>query len=395
MQNLLKNQNMNVVIRAPLLSVSGYGVHSRQIFKWLSNKKNINLTSQVVPWGNTSWMINPDLEGGMVRDVIKTSENNANRAFDMSFQVQLPDEWDPKLARKNVGVSAVIETDRCNPEWIVAINKMDAVIVPSEHVKKIILNTGEITTKLFVVPEWYLEQIDRGEIEDLGIEFETDFNFLTVAQFTGHDPYTDRKNLYFTVKWFCETFANDPDVGLILKTNHGRGTHIDRKITQNKIRQLVSEVRKGEYPKIHLLHGNITSSEIAGLYSHPKVKCLLSLTRGEGFGLPLLEAAASGLPVMATNWSAHLDFLNLGKFIPINYSLIDIPKNKIDGRIFTQGMRWADPVESDFKKKITKLRNKYSIPKQWATDLSHLVKLKFSADTIMSIYDDVFDKISV
>ena len=393
MQNLLNSQKMNVVIRAPLLSVSGYGVHSRQIFKWLYCKKNLDVTCQVVQWGNTSWLINPELEDGMVGDIIKSSKSNSNKSFDVSFQVQLPDEWDSNLARKNIGVSAFVETDRCNPKWITAMNKMDAVIVPSEHIKKIILNTGEVKTKLFVVPEWYFEQIDRDESEDLGIEFETSFNFLTIAQFTGHDPYTDRKNLYLTIKWFCEVFADDKDAGLVIKTNHGRGTHIDRKITQNKIRQLLSEVRKGEYPKIHLLHGNITPSEIVGLYNHPQVKCLLSLTRGEGFGLPLLEAAACGLPVMVTNWSAHLDFLNLGRFIPINYSLIDVPKNKIDGRIFTHGMRWADPIEEDFKKKITKLRNKYIIPQQWASDLSRLVKSKFSSDTIMSIYDDVLSKI--
>ena len=205
---------LNVVLRAPLLSVSGYGVHCRQIFKWLSKKEEFSLTTQVVQWGNTSWMINPDLEGGMIGEIISSSKNIINGSFDISFQVQLPDEWDTNLAKINVGVSAVVETDRCNPEWIKSMNSMDAVIVPSEHVKNIILATGAITTKLFVVPEWYFEQIDSEEDHTLDLEIDTDFNFLTVAQFTGHDPYTDRKNLYFTVKWFCEAFANDKDVGL-------------------------------------------------------------------------------------------------------------------------------------------------------------------------------------
>ena len=384
---------LNVVLRAPLLSVSGYGVHCRQIYKWLSRRSEFNITSQVVQWGNTSWMINPELEDGLVGEIISSSKNIHSNQFDISFQVQLPDEWDPKLAKKNIGVSAVVETDRCNPEWIAAMNNMDAVIVPSEHVKKIILNTGNITTQLFVVPEWYFEQIDNDEICEIDLKLNTSFNFLTIAQFTGHDAYTDRKNLYFTVKWFCEAFAGDPDVGLIIKTNHGRGTKIDRRITKNKIRQLIGEVRKGSYPRIHLIHGNLSASEIAGLYRHKNVKCLLSLTRGEGFGLPLLEAAASQLPVIVTNWSAHLDFLGMGKFIPINYSLIDIPQSKIDNRIFVPGMKWAEPDEKDFKKKILKLRNKYNMPKQWAIDLSHLVKSKFSSTAIMSNYDDVLNKI--
>ena len=47
-------------------------------------------------------------------------------------QLQLPDEWDSNLAKKNIGVSAFVETDRCNPQWIDKCNEMDAVIVPSK-----------------------------------------------------------------------------------------------------------------------------------------------------------------------------------------------------------------------------------------------------------------------
>ena len=102
---------------------------------------------------------------------------------------------------------------------------------------------------------------------------------------------------------------------------------------------------------IYLLHGDLAEAEMHSVYNHEKVKCLISLSHGEGFGLPLLESAACGLPVMTTNWSAHLDFLNLGKFIPINYKLIDIPERKVDGRIFVENTKWAEPLEDDFKKK--------------------------------------------
>jgi len=383
---------LNAVIRAPLLSISGYGVHCRQIFKWLESREDINLFSQVVQWGNTSWMINPELENGLVGRVISSS-NPPPSKFDISFQVQLPDEWDPNLADKNVGISAFVESDKCNPAWIESMNRMDAVIVPSNHIRDMILNTGTVKTSLLVIPEWYHEEIDKESIQSLDLDFETDFNFLSVAQFTGNDPETDRKNLYYTVKWFCEAFKDDEKVGLIIKTNHGRGTRIDRQITKNKLKALISEVREGPFPRIHLIHGNLTSEEIVGLYRHPTVKCLLSLTRGEGFGLPLLEAAASSLPVMATNWSAHLDFLNLGRFIPINFSLVNVSPAKIDNRIFISGMKWAEPSEKDFKKKVVRLRNKYNMPKQWAVDLSSSVKLKFNSKSIMLMYDDMLKQI--
>lgn len=382
---------ISAIIRAPLLSISGYGVHSRQVFKWLSEREDINLAAHIVQWGNTSWMINSDYENGLVRKIMEATSFSLSEKPDVSFQIQLPDEWDPDLAKKNIGISAVVETDKCNPSWIGVMNKMDAVIVPSEHVKQTILSTGLVTTKLFVIPEWYFEEIDREEFSSLDLNFDTSFNFLLVGQFTGNDPDTDRKNIFYTLKWFCEAFKDDPDVGLILKTNHGRGTRIDRQITKNKVRQVLSEIRPGQFPKIHLIHGNLTASEITGLYTHPSVKCFLSLTRGEGFGLPLLESAACGLPVMTTNWSAHLDFLNLGKFIPINYKLVTIPERKVDGRIFIENTKWADPIEEDFKKKVTKLKGKYSIPKSWARDLSKKVRKEFSSKAIIPKYDNMLD----
>ena len=149
------------------------------------------------------------------------------------------------------------------------------------------------------------------------------------------------------------------------------------------------------FPKVHLLHGNLTTDEVVGLYRHPKIKCLVSLTRGEGFGLPLLEAAACGLPVIATNWSAHLDFLNLGKFIPIKYSLVEIPDQRVDNRIFLKGFKWANPSENDFKVKIKKFYKKHLIPEKWATDLSVSVSEKFNSNSIMALYNEMIKEVTM
>jgi hypothetical protein len=381
---------VKVVIRAPLLSISGYGVHSRQIFKWLE-AKNVDITAQILQWGNTSWMINPDLEEGIVGKIMEASKEPVGK-FDISFQVQLPDEWDPNIAKINIGVSAVVETDRCNPQWLESIDRMDAVVVPTNHIRQTILNTGEVKTPIHVIPEWYFSEIDSENFTELDLNLDTSFNFLMVAQFTGNNSDNDRKNIFNTMKWFCEAFSKDPDVGLIIKSNHGRGTKLDRQVTKTTIRKILGEVRQGPYPKVHVLHGNLTTSEIAGLYKRDDVKCFLSLTRGEGFGLPLLEAAACGLPIMATNWSGHLDFLSLGRFIPIQYRLQEIPLSRVDNRIFLEGMRWADPLENDFKKKILKLKNKYDIPQQWASDLSFKIKTSFCSASIMKIYDKTFQE---
>jgi glycosyltransferase involved in cell wall biosynthesis len=386
---------MNIIVRAPLLSISGYGVHSRQIFRWLESKNIFNIDAQVLNWGNTSWMINPDMEDGLIGRIMASSKTpDENKKYDISFQVQLPDEWDANIANINIGISAVVETDVCNPAWLENMNQMNYIIVPSTHVKRTIENTGEVSTPILVIPEWYYEHIENSSFDDIEIPTSTSFNFFMNGTITGGSVGSDRKNTFNALKWFCEAFEGDQEVGLIIKsTVGGRGTRIDRRMTEKMLKECLSQVRPGEFPKVYLLHGNLTSREISSIYQRKDVKCLVSLTRGEGFGLPLLEAAASGLPVMTTNWSGHLDFLQLGRFLPINYDLHPISEDRIDNRIFLQGMRWAEPNEEDFKRKVVKLRNKYEMPKSWAQDLKRKVRENFSSKEIMIKYDTFLDEL--
>ena len=65
------------------------------------------------------------------------------------------------------------------------------------------------------------------------------------------------------IKWFCETFVNDSDVGLIIKTNAGRQTHLDRNFVLNVFNRTLSEnnLQSKDGPKFYLLHGQMTEAE--------------------------------------------------------------------------------------------------------------------------------------
>lgn len=382
-----------VVVRAPLLSISGYGEHSRQIFQWAKSIETWSVQAQVLNWGNTTWLINPDHENGLVDQIMKTSTNQTS-GFDISIQVQLPNEWDPSLAKFNIGVTAAVETDRCNPEWVDAVNKMSIVIVPTEHVKKTLQMSGNVTTPIHVIGEWYMPEIDQ--VKDyFQLPLSTTFNFLIVSQMTSNNSLDDRKNIHDTLRWLFDVFKDDKDVGIILKTNMGRGTKIDRKVTFDNIEKFVSQNRKGKYPRVHMIHGNLTSEEMAGLYRNPTVKGLISLTRGEGFGLPILEATASSVPVVVTNWSGHLDFLKLGKYVGVDYTLVDIPQTRVDGKIFVSGTKWAQPNEADFKKRIVKFRSSALVPKEWAQELSDKCQKTFSREAILKKYASLTDALDL
>lgn len=378
-----------VLMRGPVLTQSGYGVHSRQIAQWLLKRSDINVRFIATPWGDTPWIVDPSSHGGLIKEIMtRTTKPELMGTADVSFQLQLPNEWSP-LAKKNVGITAAVETDRCHPSWINACNMMDMVIVPSEHAKSSLTNTGTVTKPLIVVPESFSDSCVK-PLDALPTlpNFDTSFNFLVFGQITGTNINNDRKNIFNTLKWLCEAFANDKDVGIIVKTNAGRNTKIDRNVCTVLMKQLVSEVKKGPYPKVHLVHGDMLDDDVASLYKHPQTKALVALTRGEGFGLPILEAAASGLPIIATGWSGHTDFLKHGKYVSVYYQLNEIHPTRVDDKIFMKGARWATPSEEDFKHRVIKFRHSSAIPKEWAADLKVKIQETYSLDKICSYYDE-------
>lgn len=376
----------SVIIRGPLLSQSGYGNHARQVFRWILNKHpQDEIRVQVLPWGNTSWYVDPSAENGLIGEIMNRT-GEISKKFDVSFQIQLPNEWDPNIANFNVGISAVVEADKCNPAWIDACNRMNTVVVPSSYCENTLRNTGEVRSPIVVIPESFTSEILQ-ENASIDLQLETSFNFLLIGTMTGNNPFNDRKNIFFALKWLCEEFANDPDVGIVVKTNIGRGTRMDWRQIEGVISRAVAEVRKGPYPKVHIVHGVMSNSEVASLYRHPKIKALVSPTRGEGFGLPLLEAAASGLPVATTGHSGHMDFMGLGKFIKFEYDLTQIHETRHDGNIWMQGSKWAEVREQDFKRKLRKFKTSHITPKEWAAELSKKLVVSHSPAAIDEEYE--------
>lgn len=375
-----------VLLRAPALSISGYGTHARQIFRYLKSK-DIDLSVELLPWGITSWHINPASENGLIGEIMSRS-GTLNGKPDVIISLQLPNEWRRVEDCVNVGMSAIVESDRCNQKWIEACNFMDRVIVPSEFAKNVLSSSGSLTGDVRVVSESFPDEIitcvDKLDLS----EVQTKTNFLLVGQLTGHKPDIDRKNIFYTIKWFCEEFKNNKDVGLIIKSNIGTNCSIHRAQLENIFKTLLSEVRGDTFPQVYLINGEMTTNEIISMYRSNKVNALLSLTRGEGFGLPLLEAAACDLPVICTNWSGHLDFMRLGKFTSLEYDLIPVSEQKVDNEIFVSGAKWAHPREKDVKKKMRKFVDSQEVPKQWALNLGKKIREKYSFESISKLYDN-------
>lgn len=389
-----------VLLRAPLLTQSGYGVHSRQVARWLFDRADTNgdieVTTELLNWGQTPWYVDVYALDGLVGRCLQASAQRRNEynKYDVTIQLQLPNEWCPELGKFNIGMTAGVEADRCNPLWVDAANKMSLIIVPSEFTKSAFTANGRLTTPILVVPEAFPDEVlNQDKVAPLSFKPETSFNFLVFGQATGGDAAADRKNLPYTLKWLFEAFADKPDVGVILKTNMGRYSKADRLMCENMMKHLMAEIGKRDDPKFYLLHGEMSEAEVIGLYKHPTVKALVSLTHGEGFGLPLLEAAACGVPVIATGWSAHTEFLGRGKYIKVDSTLGPIPPSRADGQIWMPGSNWAMPNEADFKKRALRFYESATIPRQWAKDLKETLHKEYSFAAISNAYDAVLGAI--
>ncbi len=372
----------------PVLTASGYGVHGRQLLKALHDSGEFDIAVESLRWGETPFLQDDSLE--WIRQLSAKKHQNP----DIAVQLSIPNEF-KRRAPLMVGVTAGIEVDRVSPEWILACNKeVDLVVVPSEHSRRSFIveyggPNGEklhLERPIFVIPEGVDTSVFRREskrcerLTQLGVP---EKNFVFVGLGLDKPEGRDRKNVTRLVEWFCKAFAGNKDVGLILKTAIVNSSQIDFEVTKKRISDIKHATGCGEFPKVFLVHGRMEEQEMAEMYNDPRVVASVSITHGEGFGLPLIEAAACGLPVMATDWSGHVDFLTKeGKklFIPVEYDLQEIYPECIWPGVMNQGTRWAVPREDDVTNKLKKLVISTSTPRKWAEELSEHIHRVYSLE---------------
>jgi glycosyltransferase involved in cell wall biosynthesis len=171
----------------------------------------------------------------------------------------------------------------------------------------------------------------------------------------------------------------------------GKYSSFDKKRTREYFESFVKAVRPNSvYPRINLLYGDMSRDEIASLFKSKEISCYVSLTRAEGYGLPIVDAAASGLPIIATNYSGHLQFLKGQKFLPVDYNLVEVPKERIDNRIFVPNTRWADPIKKSFFTSLDDLYNNYELHRQNALVTKQHITQNFSKNSIVEKYNEKF-----
>ena len=400
------------VISSPFDSYSGYGAHSRDKIKAIIelNKYEVQLLPQ--KWGETSWGFCKDHpEWTFLLDYIVPQDWQKTQP-EIWAQITIPNEFQA-VGKYNIGITAGIESTACKPEWVEGLNRMDMNWVSSKFAKdtfermtyeKKDQRTGQVTgvVKLEKPIEVIFEganlstykPIKQSEIKTIDLkDIKEEFCYLFVGHWMQGELGHDRKNVGVLIKSFYDAFRHKvgKKPALILKTSSGVASYISRDTILDKIKTIRDGYGDVKLPNIYLLNGEFDDSEINELYNHSKVKAMVSFTKGEGFGRPLLEFGLTGKPIIASGWSGHIDFLHPEYNVLLSGKLENVHQSAANNWLIPES-QW---FQVNSKQGISALKEVYKSYKQYlqrSKKQRHHVKNNFSWEKMKELVGSILDK---
>ena len=396
-------------ISSPFDTYSGYGARARDVIKAIikTDKYNVKLLSQ--KWGNTPFRFcenHPEWEF-LLEYIIPN--NQLVQQPDIWAQITVPNEFQP-IGKYNIGFTAGMETTLVDGTWVEGINRMDVTFVSSEHSKQSFLNSvfnkqdkqGNILGEAKVEKpiEVLFEGVnldtyfpdDKPCIVDFNIK--ESFAYLFVGHWMQGNMGEDRKNVGLLIKAFLETFKNKKkQPALILKTSQAGASYMDRDEILRKIQTIRDSVNSKNLPNIYLLHGEFTNEEMNSIYNHSKVKAMISLTKGEGFGRPLLEFSLTQKPIIASGWSGHTDFLDPNFSVLLGGELKNVHPSAVVQNMILAESQWFSPNHSQIGHALNDIFENYKNYTDGAKRQAYKSKNEFSWEAMKSLLESRLDNL--
>lgn len=376
-------QKKTLVYESPLLSESGYGCHAREILEIFNSFDDfLDIHLVVTDWGTTSRLNN--IHSDTIVKYINKPRPLTEDKIDYYIQLALPSEF-KRIGHHNIGITAATESTLFSQELILGFNRMDTIVVPSDFTNRnTVLNTGH--KNVITIPQTCDLNKTKKDTDDMIQTITEDFCFLYNGTYGRHDNF-DRKNVKKLIECFLLAFndiQNPP--ALVLKTHETNFSVFDYESTLERIQKIKEENKSDITPNIYLIHGSLTNEEMSGLYNNKKIKCLLTTSRGESFGRPLLESILNKKPVIAPKYGGYLDFLTEESFLVDG----ETQKHPHINNLFADGGEWfeVDPIK--YKNKILDVYNNIQIYHQKTLSLRDRILTEFSNAEVEKKYKKLF-----
>jgi glycosyltransferase involved in cell wall biosynthesis len=395
-----------LVFQGPIFTRSGYGDHCRDLMKSLRKMDKYDIKIIPLRWGNTPQnQVSDQDEFG--RWMLERVIGEIGQKPDIFMQVSVANEFEPK-GHYNIGITAGVETTIAPKDFIDGSNKMNLIIVPSHFTKQNLGGTvyqqkdqatdqivGEIKTTIPI--EVLFEGVDteifsKGSGKDVLANVKEDFNFLIVGHWLKGDLGQDRKDIGMAIKTFATVFQylpKDKRPGLIVKTSHAGFSVIDREGTREKL-ESVLKTFGDKCPSIYLLHGDMEESDMSNLYHHPKVKAMISFTKGEGYGRPMAEFTLTGKPIIASGWSGQMDFLPPDNAVLLEGNLTPVHESAAD-QFCMKEAQWFTANYSNAANKIYDVYNNYNTYLQKSAGLKENTLKNFTLDKMNEKFEQILN----
>ena len=391
-----------LLFRGPVKTRSGYGAHSRDLLEALYKMDLFDIKIDSCGWGSTPFTA---LEEGnefhkWINDNIITSSTDQPEIY---VQVTVPNEFQ-RVGKFNIGVTAGIETTVAPKNWVDGCNRMDHIITTSTFSRDVLLQTvynetENTTGKL--IKQYRIEKpisvlfegvdttIYNNEYKGIDVDITEDFAYLFVGHWLKGDLGQDRKDVGMLIRCFIESFKDEEvKPALVLKTSAASFSVKQREEFRKKIEDIVKQSNTTTPPSVYLLFGELTNSEMNDLYNHPKIKAMVSLTKGEGFGRPLLEFTMTGKPVIASNWSGHKDFLPMDKAIMVGGKLTEVHESVLDDFII-KGSKWFTANYNEFAEVLKLVQKDYDKFLKKSESLREFNSVFFTLDGMKEKFESI------
>jgi glycosyltransferase involved in cell wall biosynthesis len=397
-----------LLFQGPVFTRSGYGDHSRDILRSLYKSQKYDVKLVPMRWGNTP-QNQTEQETEFGKWMLSNVVTKLDRKPDIFIQMSVANEFEPK-GNFNIGITAGVETTVLPKEFIDGGNKMDLILVPSHFTKSLFEKTQfqeqDKQTKQVIRTfknERPVEVLFEGVNIDTYVNYpksdvdildgiDTDFNFLFVGHWLKGALGQDRKDIGMMIKTFSTVFKYLPkekQPGLILKTSSAGFSVMDRENMRQKIDDIIKDL--SDVPPIYLLHGDLEDTEMAQLYNHPKVKAMVSFTKGEGYGRPLAEFATTGKPILVSKWSGQVDFLPEQYTEFLEGQLTDVHPTAAD-KFLMKESKWFTVNYSDAANKMYQLFNEYDSKLKKSIGLKTNIINNFSLDKMTDEFIKLLEK---